>query len=231
MRLPIQLGLLPVLFTVAGGQAQPDIGGILKKLSDTYKTASQYELVMEVTETTLGTGQSKLVHSLVAVKAPDRYRVESPGSLGKDGKTSSGMTVVLDGITIWFYDPVLNQYASYPASAIGSDLPDELETSGVDYVTMSRYRDAAKNAVSAEYLRDEEIEIGGAKVACYVVSVPDRNTQYTWWIDKKNSHVVREDSDSISTVFTTIRLGEALPNELFKFEPPPGARKNGRDQR
>ena len=125
----------------------------------------------------------------------------------------------------------MNQYASYPASTIGKDLPDELETSGVDYVTMSRYRDAAKNAVVAKFLRNEKIEIGGANVACYVVSLPDRNTQNTWWIDKKNSHVVREDSDKISTIFTTIKLDEALPDELFKFEPPPGARKNGLDQR
>ena len=68
-------------------------------------------------------------------------------------------------------------------------------------------------------------------VACYVVSLSDRNTQYTWWIDNKNSQVVREDSDKVSTIFTTIKLGEALPDELFKFAPPPGARKNEPDHR
>jgi len=48
----------------------------------------------------------------------------------------------------------------------------------------------------------------------------DRQTQFTWWIDKKNSHVVREDSATTSTIFTTIKLGQALPDKLFKFEPP-----------
>lgn len=117
------------------------------------------------------------------------------------------------------------------AGTIGNDLPDELETGGVDFVTMSRYRDAENNAVVAKFLRDENIEIGGANVACYVVSLPEQNTRYTWWIDKKNSQVVREDSDKVSTIFTTIKLNETLPDELFKFEPPPGARKTGLDLR
>ena len=95
--LSIQLGLLTVLSSVALAQSQPDVAGILKNLSATCKTVSQYELVMEITKTDSGTGQQGAVHSLIAVRAPDRYRVESPGSIGKDGKTSKGMTIVLDG--------------------------------------------------------------------------------------------------------------------------------------
>jgi|SRR5579862_2407611 len=227
MPLPIQLGLLAVLASVTLAQSKPDVAGILKHVSDTYKAVSQYELVMDITKKDSLTGQEETVHSLTAVRAPDRYRVES-SSMGKDGKTSGGTTIVLDGTTIWFYDPVLNRYASYPASTIGHDLPDELETSGVDYVTMSRYRDADEKAAMAKFLREEEMRIGGANLACYVVSLPDRQTQFTWWIDKKNSHVVREDTATTSTIFTTIKLGQALPDKLFKFKPPPNAQRNKR---
>jgi outer membrane lipoprotein-sorting protein len=129
------------------------VKGILEKVSDTYKAASEYEIVTDMVRTNSGTGKQEATHQLVAVRAPDRYRVESPDRTDQDGKTSKGLLVVLDGVTLWFYDPGLNRYNSFPATAIGTDLPDELEASGVDYGTMSRFREASKNAVAASFLR------------------------------------------------------------------------------
>jgi len=230
MRPAIHFGLPALLCGVAVAQSQPDLAEILKKVSETYNAASQYEFVIETTQTDPPKGKPEVVHSLIAVRAPDRYRTE--GVLADDdGKTSKRINIVLDGTTIWFYDPQLNQYASYPASSIGKDLPDEIEASGVDFSTMLRYRTAADFSATAGFLREETIEIAGAKIVCYVVLVREEKYEYTWWVDEKSNHILREDSDGSSAIFTTVKMGEPLPDSLFKFVVPPGARKNGGDRR
>lgn len=235
MGLPARLGLPVLLCGFALAQSQPDVKGILEKVSDTYKGASEYEIVMDMLRTNAGTGKQEATHQLVAVRAPDRYRVQSPDRTDQDGKTSKGLLVVLDGATLWFYDPGSNRYNSFPATAIGTDLPDELEASGVDYGTMSRFREASKDAVTASFLRAEEVTIGGVRVGCYVVSLRQENRLFTWWVDRTNSHVVREDTqdegDNISTTFATVTLQGPLPDGLFAFTPPAGAQKGAPDQR
>ena len=170
-----------LLCGMALAQSQPNVTEILKKLSETYKAASEYQFVADTTETDPATGKREVGHIVIAVKAPDRYRMEGLLSDSYNGKTSKRMDIVLDGKTIWFYDPQLKQYTSYPASAIGNDLPDELEASGADFSTMLRYRTAVDFSATARFSREEEIEIGGVKIACYVVSVREENTEYTWW--------------------------------------------------
>jgi outer membrane lipoprotein-sorting protein len=219
MRLLSQFALFGLLPIIGLAQTRPNLAGILSKLSEAYKESSQYKLVMDMTFADPITGKRETAHKLIAVKAPDRYRLE-------DNRTSKSNLIVLDGTNLWFYDPGLNQYASYPAKTIGEAIPEEMKLSGIDFVTMSRYRKAAKEADLAKFLREEPIEIGGVKVSCYVVSSPvsraNSNT-YIWWIDKATSHVVREDFDGTSTIFTTIQLGGPLAAGLFEFTPPAGA--------
>jgi outer membrane lipoprotein-sorting protein len=97
-----------------------------------------------------------------------------------------------------------------------------LKAGGVDHDTMSILRDAADSP--ADFIREE--------TGSYVVQVTpkDHSPVQTWWIDKANYHVVRIDDDESSIVFTTIKLNEPLPNDLFKFTPPPGAKKIRPDQ-
>jgi len=219
MRLLSQFALFGLLSVAGMAQTQPNLAGILSKLSEAYQESSQYKLVMDVTFANPTTGTRETAHKLIAVKAPDRYRLE-------DNRTSKSNLIVLDGTNLWFYDPGLKQYASYPAKTIGDLIPEEMKLSGIDFVTMSRYREAAKKAGLAKFLREELIEIGGAKVSCYVVSGPfskENSNAYIWWIDKTTSHVVREDFDGTSTVFTTIQLGGPLAAGLFEFTPPAGA--------
>jgi outer membrane lipoprotein-sorting protein len=106
----------------------------------------------------------------------------------------------------------------------GTDLRPE----SVDDSMMWRYRGAADFAGGAKLLRQEEIEFAGAKIDCYVISVSVNGggVLITWWIEKKRSRIVREETAASRAVFTTIKLGESLPDDLFKFEPPPGAKKN-----
>ena len=106
----------------------------------------------------------------------------------------------------------------------GGDLHD-LSPESFDFFTMGRYRKARDFAQESTFLRDEVIDYAGTKVDCYVVSVSEKagGFTFTWWVDSKRYLVLRDDTGDSSAVFTTIKLGEPLPDELFKFEPPPGA--------
>jgi outer membrane lipoprotein-sorting protein len=50
----------------------------------------------------------------------------------------------------------------------------------------------------------------------------------TLWIDQKNYHVLRLDIASSSLVFNSVKLNAPIAAEVFKFVPPPDARKLGR---
>ena len=125
------------------------------------------------------------------------------------------------------YLPKANQYFSFSADQLAND--DELSAhapDAMDRVAMLKYRVAADFIEGAELIREEEIQAGAANVACYVVSVPEKPPgPYTWWVDQKSHRVLREVTSEGTTEYTTIELGEELPDSLFKFEPPPGARK------
>lgn len=71
------------------------------------------------------------------------------------------------------------------------------------------------------------IDLAGKKVDCYVLAIPEKSEipASTWWVAKNSYYVVRNDDAESSKVFTTIKLNEPLPDELFTFQPPPGAGK------
>jgi outer membrane lipoprotein-sorting protein len=222
VRPTIVIGLFVLVLRGALAQAQPDVAEILKKVSETYKGVSEYELVGDGTDTDSRSGKREAIHMLFAFKGPNRYRMEGTGAgVAPDG---SGQSVtVYDGSVMWMYLPESNQYGSFPGSELFNDGGDgqDAKPEAMDQAMMSWYRGAGDAADGAKFLREEAIEIAGAKIDCYVVSAKDR----TWWVNKTTSRVVREDHGRTSVVFTTIKLGEPLPDSLFKFEPPPGAKK------
>jgi len=63
--------LFALLLRVALGQAHPDVTQILKKVSENYKAAAQYELVGDANSTTEKAAPS---HIRIAFKA-NRYRM------------------------------------------------------------------------------------------------------------------------------------------------------------
>jgi len=207
----------------ARAQNQPDVAEILKKVSETYKATTQYELVAEFKGRDERSGTPEAGHVVMAFRAPDRYRFEG----GLPGTFADG-TIVCDGSTVWFYQSQSKQYGSLPLSALTAEAPGDLwdaSPEAVDSFIMSRYRGATDFAPGAKFLREEAIVYAGAKISCYVLSVPQRKDTYTWWIDSKRYWVLREDHAGASSVFTTIKLGEPIPDERFRFEPPPEAKK------
>ena len=229
MRLPACIGVLAVL-TAGFAAAQPDVSEILKNVNDLYKGAKQYEFTVEAGFNQ--GGAPVIVRTFIAFKAPNRYRMDGafPG-FAIDIPDFGPMVIVHDGSAIWFYSHKENQYGSIPASAVADDgsLVDvlgELRPEIMDHLIVGRYR-GDFNFAERKFLREEAIDYAGSKTDCYVVSVAQRKGgfAYTWWVDKKDYRILREDDAGASAVFTSIKINQPVSDDLFKFVPPPGAQE------
>jgi outer membrane lipoprotein-sorting protein len=230
MQTAVRFALFALIGPAAAAQT-PDVAEILAKVSETYKTASQYEFVGDTTSSK-GVNANPS-HLLIAFKAPDRYRMEGAfpgGGTSRSDFDFSEVVMVHDGSALWFYMPKSNMYGSFPANALTPNAPGDLgdlRPEAMDYFVMWKYRGAKDFVGGSKFLWQEVIEVAGAKAECYVLAVSTAPTGpvYTWWIDKNLFRILREEYEGLSSVFTSIKLNEPLPAELFKFEPPAGAKK------
>lgn len=228
MRSATILGLSLLLLPAVRAQTQPDIAAVVRRVSQFYKDATQFEFIGEGTCRGQEARTGAPFHLLFAFRPPNRYRAESNASCLKPGEPDPGEALrINDGPTLWGYAQKENQYFSVPA-----ELLDGKKSDSVGQATMSRYRSIADVAGQVKLVREETLSYGASKVACYVVLVPKRENTGAeiWWIDKATYHVVRIDGDESSIVFTAVKLNESLPDDLFRFTPPPGAKKLDPDQ-
>jgi outer membrane lipoprotein-sorting protein len=192
----------------------------LKKVGETYRAAKEFELISDATESAV---PGRLV---AAFRAPDRFRIEAADPNDDKADGSFGKIVIVgDRSSEWTYRPSENMYAS-----IAGDRNLRRDFDEMADLEIGRFRTAGDAAPRAKMLREETIEIGGEKIVCFVVTLPvsmpqEGTSPHTWWIEKKSSHVVREEHAGGKVVFTTIKINEPLPDDLFRFVPPPGARK------
>lgn len=231
MRRAIIFCLPILLIPMALPQTPPDLTAVLKRVSEIYKAASQYELIGDATCRARPLAAVVSVHLLIAFRAPNKYRMQAGTPCLGSGTGDMGEALMVhDGSALWAYFLETNRYTSIPASALTADAAGDLgdlRPDSTDRSMMWRYRGVADVAAKAAFVREDTVTFAGAKVTCYVVVVPpqERLPAQTWWIDKISYHVIRMDDKDSSTVFTTVKLNEALPDELFKFTPPAGAVK------
>jgi outer membrane lipoprotein-sorting protein len=76
MRAAICGAVLALFVCAAHGQTQPDAAEILKKVAETYKDVTQYDLAADETGTGVAKQESADHHMRFVFKAPDKYRVE-----------------------------------------------------------------------------------------------------------------------------------------------------------
>ena len=134
---------------------------------------------------------------------------------GDDGHGIERAMIVDDGSTVWTYLPESNEYDAIPTTLLNDASPGDqgdLRPAAMDTFMMWRYRSAADFAVGSKLVRDDVIEFGGAAVDCYVLTISMKLGGYTWWVDKKTSHILREDNAQSSSVFTTLKLSGPLPD-------------------
>jgi outer membrane lipoprotein-sorting protein len=232
MRTAIRFGLLVVFSYAAFAQTQPDAAEILKKVSETYKDVSQYEVESTVTIHDPSSGRDLSGSTRIAFKGPDKYREEAKGSLltliaDPSKPVVDEAITVYDGSKMWVYVPKSNEYRVYAVPKLPRDSrPEDADL----FMGIGPYRHAVEAFAPGHFLREERIASGGT-ADCFVIEATGPGAGALLWIDKNNYHVLRVDSAAegygSSQVFKTVKLNEPLSDDLFKFVPPPGATKLG----
>ena len=215
----IVFGFLVLLPKTSFAQNPPDAAAILKSVSEIYKGVREYQLTTD----SIQSDPSRKHHKVFSFRS-GQYRLDGAPSESSD----VGLTV-FDGATLWLYFPKLNEYAAFSSNDLAKGALDASfpwKPADMDESMLWPFRHAADLADKAKFVRQDVFELGGSKINCYVISVAiDKDSPLdTWWIEKTGSHVVRIDGDGGYAVLT-IRDNQHLPDDLFKFIPPSGARK------
>jgi outer membrane lipoprotein-sorting protein len=227
------LGIAGLLAPFAIAQQQPDVAGILRKVSETYANAKQYRFTVKKSGEEAGSMR-------IAVQQPNKFRLEADGRVIDGADEFDNLTIVSDGNTAWNYAPGLNQYTrkSTTLPLLDTEPPaitPETFVFQADAVFLTRYAELAKASDHARFLRQETVQGAGGAAECYVfllqAPLPGFRDEYTWWVDKKRYLVLREDTKpesprrrASSTIYTTASINEPIAEELFHFTPPAGAK-------
>ena len=112
---------------VAIAQTTPDVGDILKKVSERYANLKRYHFSMTATSRQLNrSGQVKVdtITTEIAVERPDKLRM----GMGVGAVLTSDlgeMLTVVDGGSTWNYVPKMKQYTKYRGAPVHSDPNDD----------------------------------------------------------------------------------------------------------
>jgi outer membrane lipoprotein-sorting protein len=236
-------------------QNQDESQNILKNVSQTYNSLTSYYFeANSIVEIRSERAQMKMERpiALASVK-PDKMRMEvkSPlmdmlvisngpttweymPRLNQYTKKSGGPTTIVskgkDGIE---RTSDKEEYLRLMAIALGVLLP--------------RYDNILDGLKRSKLLREESLGINGASITCYVIeaeydrpeAIPNaKESPRTFWIDKERLVVLREQyivkipssefgtGEQTHTVeFKVVKVNEALPETLFSFTPPEGAKE------
>src|SRR5262245_27525315 len=229
----------------------PDAKAILKQVAETYKNLKSYHFegritTEQVTESMGLKDESKREEMFVsAAIKPGRSRVESKN-------TNFSVASVSDGKTKWVYAPGANEYTKTEEGTAGPGTGpprmDPLTFFARAANVVDGFSRVADRVLEAKIIGDEKLDIGGQLVDCQVIeasysgvsAAPYQSTATTrkLWIDKARNIVLREIQNTksklqwgvtinskMSNIFAVARLGAQVPETLFTFSPPEGAKE------
>jgi TonB family protein len=226
--------LLSVFAGLAWGQVNPRIEPEAEKLYHRSSTAlyqlSAYEMDVETTLVRPHGEPGEGFHILASIAARDPDRILISGSTPFTGQT----TVYSDGRTTLLWQESTNQFAKIDA-AISANMLMRL----TDLTPESEPRE--QTLVSAKILRDEAIDIEGARFDCKVIEVETTGREgvkadprpRTLWIDTKTGVALKQQTDVVpphlekeipaSIVVTRFHYGAEVGNSDFAFIVPADA--------
>lgn len=243
-KLPVflaMLGLLGISNSAVNAGApsaiEPEAARILRQMSDYLGSLKQFTFRAENTaDLVMATGQQLQAGGNidVAIRRPDRFRVNRRGDLGGDQE------FYFDGQTLTLYGKSVNYYAKMKASkAIDIDTALEFARDEVGVVTPAS--DLFYQNAYAGLMEDVESgmlvgtsTVGGAEVH----HLAFRGSEVDWqvWIEKGDKPLPRKylinskwttGAPQFSAVFSDWTTSVTLDDALFNFTPPPGAEEIG----
>ncbi len=165
-------------------------------------------------------------HQSQALTSATQSHIRMVQSGTKARLEQGGMLYVSDGVHDWQYSSAFHEYAQ---------TKDGMNNRFVQYLRI------ADQAQKVRLLREESLTLQGAGVPCYVIDLERTNRlptpEETYWIDKSRYLVLKSSSSTLPAAAdvpggTTRRVmqvsrvttGAAIPDSLFEFTPPAGAK-------
>jgi outer membrane lipoprotein-sorting protein len=217
---------------------QDDARKLLQQTGDTYRDMKSYyaEGVLLVQSLHVPVQPGDIDWNQLFIEAevkPNKFRNEI-----RDARL--GSTRVTDGLTSWHYKQQTNQYTKKPVAGGAT----------ADFPKGSEYERIGAGVASARVLREESLPVNGGDVTCYVIElIPERQPPADTiteprllWIGKANHLVLKDVSRSTFgaskrageratftrvKVVNVVKVNQPLPDALFVFLPPEGAREVG----
>lgn len=233
-----KIPLLALWMIPLSAQPQPNVTDIMHRVRKTYDQPAQIDVSLTLTQHDAKGTQSSSSFRFAA-SLPKRLRIEfgagSAEFLGSDDLGESLM--LIDGQNTWIYSKGYNQYVlttGSPPDHDGLINPTHDPSLFVPrYVTyfVGGFLGLERDPVVSKIVREETIDANGAPTHCYVIEIQGSSEFRTLWVDKSRYVVLRMDTkdsargETLSVVFTGVKINEALPEDLFIFTPPQGARK------
>jgi TonB family protein len=229
-----------------------DAKAILNQVAETYKNLRSYHFegrytLEQVIESVGLKDEIKREELFVnAAIKPDRSRIESKN-------THISVTSVSDGKAKWVYAPGPNEYTKteegpvrlVTSSPVGDSAPMAHLANATNL--LDGYSRVADRLGEAKIIGEETLEIGGRRSDCFVIEayyfvsstgIQSNTLTRKYWIDKSRNIVLREIRNTearmqwgrtirskMTYTFTVARVGEPIPDNLFTFVPPQGAKE------
>ncbi len=225
---------------MAWAQAQAPLSGdeIMRKVGEKYAAAKRYELAVSILVTSRRDEDGSLVRQQtvrmhMALESPDKVLFEGVG-LGPDGSS-----VYSDGKAAWVYSPAKNEYmAVKPSGEAGAPVDprsltnDDMIPYALQMASLAMQQLLPSDDAKSKVVREEKI--GDAE--CYVIEMHDETTPpegALLWIDEKRMVILRGEqalktaglTQTTRADYTTAKIDEPLPEGLFTFKPPEGAKQ------
>ncbi len=232
---------LPVL-----AQTPPDVKALLQQVRERYRNLSSYHFEYTVSSDYSDEGHGLRTESKrqewfnLWFAKPAKVRVEAR-------QANTDIVRIDDGQTVWLFAPGLNAYAQRPRAlaeqisrGYSRDFMEEYQFSTVLNQAnwlFDEYRDLLSRPTYPQVSlgRDEVIEVGGQKIACYVFELrrAEPGNLRRLWIDRQRLMVVRDVAESSfenqqggrgvsrrAVEFKAVQVDEILPDTLFSFTAP-----------
>ena len=240
MRFTLSLLMLAPVFA----QTSPDPAALLAGSADELQRYHSYQLTEEMSM------EMKMPSmSMPAMTSTTVTRAVNPGKRRTETKAAGmdAMLMISDGQNTWMYMPLTKQYSKLPSgdnAEAGQSIMNAMGLSGMP--------DMTKMYADAKMLRSELLEVDGQQRDCWVIetrmdklAVPGQagaamqDMVYTTWIDKalriqlkmsiagkvKASAAAPTMEMRMVTTTHSLKFNEDLPDSLFVFTPPEGAKE------